>query len=71
LHGAPALPGPKPWLTPAEAADYSGLSRAWLLKQAREGGYGGGMNLGTEKNPRWMFNRDALTQIGKREAFAK
>lgn len=56
---APVL---KPWLTLKEAADYSGLPKRWLLKQARAGIYleHGSLNVGTEKNPEWRFNRDAL-----------
>lgn len=54
----------KPWLTLAEAVEYSGLPKSWLLAQAREGGLlcGGQMaiNVGTPKQPRWRFSREVL-----------
>lgn len=52
------------WLALDEAAEYSGLPRAFLQRFAREGGaFGIGelcMNVGTEARPRWRFDRDQL-----------
>jgi len=55
----------KPWLTLDEAAEFSGLPRGWLLAQARRGEASVpsvmAINVGTEKQPRWRFNREALS----------
>jgi excisionase family DNA binding protein len=50
---------PKPWLTLDEAAEYSGLPRAWLLVQARSGALRA-VNVGQGSRERWRFNREAL-----------
>jgi hypothetical protein len=57
-----ALPAPKPWLTLDEAVAFSGLSRAYLLRRAREGwaaavdqSFGGARSS-------WRFNRDKLSE---------
>ncbi len=52
---------PKPWLTLDEAAEYSGLPKAYLLTLAR-GGCDLARNVGTEKRASWRFNRDALAR---------
>lgn len=55
---------PKSWLTLDEAAEVSGLPKAWLLAQARAGEAAHpsvvAVDVGTEKQSRWRFNRDAL-----------
>jgi hypothetical protein len=66
---------PKPWLTLAEAAEYSGLPASWLLAVARHGAHPEtaidktlmdptscvvAINVGTGKNQFWRFNRAAL-----------
>jgi hypothetical protein len=67
LAPAPVTP-PKPWLTLDEAAEFSGLPKSWLLAQARldASGYAerciSAINVGTEKQVRWRFNRDALAK---------
>ena len=52
-------PQPKPWLGLAEAAEYSGLPRAWLIAQARSGALRA-VNVGQGTRERWRFNREAL-----------
>lgn len=59
---ARAFPPPtaeRPWLTLAEAAEWSGLPAAWLLAQARAGA-DFATNVGTGKKARWRFNRASL-----------
>lgn len=51
----------KPWLTTAEAAEYSGLPAAYLLTQARSGAIRA-INVGTGKKEFWRFSRRALAQ---------
>jgi hypothetical protein len=52
-------PAVKPWLTLAEAVDYSGLPAAWLVAQARSGGVRA-VNVGTGAREFWRFNREGL-----------
>jgi hypothetical protein len=63
----------RPWLTLAEAADYSGLPAGWLLAQAREGKCGSiadpprpgvirAINVGTGSKEFWRFHRASLTK---------
>lgn len=52
---------PKPWLTLAEAVEYSGLPASWLLAQARERKLRA-VNVGTGKRDFWRFNREALAK---------
>lgn len=54
----PAAPE-RPWLTLAEAAEYSGLPAAWLRRQARAGA-ACAMNVGSPAAPRWRFSRELL-----------
>lgn len=57
-----APPAPKPWLTLAEASEYSGLPVAWLRARAADG-YGGAINVGsagTGGKMYWRFRRDLL-----------
>ncbi|HEX4138341.1 MAG TPA: hypothetical protein VHY84_27270 [Bryobacteraceae bacterium] len=63
LQGYP-VQRPKPWLNLDEAAEFSGLPRGWLLARARLGAQGAviAINVGTEKQPRWRFNREALAK---------
>jgi hypothetical protein len=65
-----APPAPKPWLTLAEAVEYSGLPRGFLLAIAQGGGDftrrappGLVLNVGTEKQARWRFNRELLIPV--------
>jgi hypothetical protein len=59
----PAAPGPlKPWLDLDEAAEYSGLPRAWLLSQAR-GGSGVAINVAMGGGDRWRFSRRRLAGL--------
>jgi excisionase family DNA binding protein len=59
---------PKPWLTLKEAAEYSGLPAAWLLKNARMSGLGidngvvVAMDVGSGKRAVWRFSRNALSR---------
>jgi hypothetical protein len=63
-------PTPKPWLTLKEAAEFSGLPQSFLLEMALSGvdalRPGGGaviaVNVGTLKQARWRFNREALAR---------
>ena len=52
---------PKPWLTLDEAAEYSGLPRAWLIAQARSGALRA-VNVGQGRKEFWRFNREALAK---------
>lgn len=55
----PPAPGPRYWLKLTEAAEYSGLTEAWLLAQARAGAeYALNVGMGTRAN--WRFNREML-----------
>lgn len=54
---------PKPWMTLAEAVEYSGLPASWLLARARDGvkwaidvGQGGARQF-------WRFNREGLKTV--------
>lgn len=58
---APAAPC-KPWLTLAEAAEYSGLPAAWLRRQARAGA-ACAVNVGSPASPRWRFSRELLGDL--------
>lgn len=49
---------PKPWLTLAEASEYSGLPKSFLVARAKGAG-DGVLNVGI-KRPSYRFNRDAL-----------
>jgi hypothetical protein len=71
-QGAALVAKPKPWLTAEEAEEFSGLPKRWLLKMARDPEAGPGihvascvmaMNVGTENNPKWRFNRGALGRV--------
>jgi hypothetical protein len=67
---------PKPWLTLGEAAEFSGLPKAWLLAVARLGhpesaadraycdphGTVVAVNVGSEARASWRFNREALAK---------
>ena len=55
----PQSPAPKPWLDLKGAVEYSGLPASYLLSQARAG-KPWAINVGSEKQARWRFNRDAL-----------
>jgi hypothetical protein len=57
----PPVPPPrvKRWLTLDEAVEYSGLPRAYLLQQAREGA-AFALNVGLFSRARWRFDRDQL-----------
>jgi hypothetical protein len=56
---------PRPWLTLEEAAEYSGLPAAWLLRNAKEA-YVGAIDLGGRpRGGRWRFRRDELANIGR------
>jgi hypothetical protein len=59
-----AFPPPvekRPWLTLAEASEWSGLPAAWLTARAREGApYA--VNVGQGSKAHWRFNRAALAQ---------
>jgi hypothetical protein len=58
------LPAPKPWLTLAEAVEYSGLPRTWLVAQARAGAAFAIDVSGGGSRASWRFNRDALGAAG-------
>jgi hypothetical protein len=51
----------KPWLTLDEAAEYSGLPRAWLIAQARAGALRA-VNVGQGTKEFWRFNREGLAK---------
>jgi excisionase family DNA binding protein len=60
-------PTPKPWLTLAEAVEYSGLPAAYLMGQAKASRDGFTtyhgivvINVGSDKQHRWRFQRDSL-----------
>lgn len=59
MFAAASAAVPKPWLTTAEAVEYSGLPKAWLLEQARKGKIRA-VNVGSGSRERWRFNREAL-----------
>ena len=59
MFAAASAAVPKPWLTTAEAVEYSGLPKAWLLEQARKGNIPA-INVGSGSRERWRFNREAL-----------
>jgi hypothetical protein len=50
----PPRPGLERWMDLKAAREYSGLSRKWLLAQARSG-VPWAINDGTAKNEKWMF----------------
>lgn len=65
-----APPAPKPWLTLAEAAEYSGLTRrflTWQAKYQREAGNSltriVAVNIGLGKRAQWRFQRDSLGAV--------
>jgi hypothetical protein len=49
----------RPWLTLAEASEWSGLPAAWLLAQARAGAPFA-LNVAHGSKAHWRFNREAL-----------
>lgn len=61
LAAAFPTPQPKPWLTLDEAAEYSGLPRAWLIAQARSGALRA-VNVGQGTKEFWRFNREGLAK---------
>jgi hypothetical protein len=52
----------KPWLTLAEAAEWSGLPAAWLVAQARAGA-AFAVNVGRGSKAHWRFNREMLGKV--------
>ncbi len=52
---------PRPWLTLAEAAEFSGLPASWL-KRAAWSGQVEAINCGSVDRPRWRFHRDSLAR---------
>jgi hypothetical protein len=54
----------KPWLSLAEAVEYSGLPKAWLVAQAREGAAFAIDVSGGGTRASWRFNRAALGAAG-------
>ena len=54
-------PAPKPWLTLAEAVEYSGLPASYLVRRAREG-WTAAIDVGTGDKAFWRFNREGLTR---------
>lgn len=60
LAAAFPTPQPKPWLGLAEASEYSGLPRAWLIAQARAGALRAVNVAANGTRERWRFNREAL-----------
>jgi hypothetical protein len=52
---------PRPWLTLAEAVEYSGLPEVWLVAQARAGA-AFAVNVGQGSKAHWRFNRAALAE---------
>ena len=67
----PAAPTPvSHWLTLAEAAEYSGLPKAWL-RRAAEAGSVEVLNVGTEKQKIWRFHRDSLAQPTAEKIFVR
>lgn len=54
-------PEPKPWLTLAEAVEYSGLPAAYLVAAARKGTFRS-INVGTGAREFWRFNREGLAK---------
>jgi hypothetical protein len=57
----------RPWLNLEEAAEYSGLPKSFLLALAVHGTLLA-LNVGTERQKRWRFNRAALARIDARDA---
>jgi hypothetical protein len=56
----------RPWLTAAEAAEYSGLPAWWLIAQAEEGHAGTAIDIGIRRaGGRWRFRRSDLVNMGK------
>jgi hypothetical protein len=55
---------PKPWLTLDEAVAFSGLTRAWLLREARDGlGSVVARDMGKHsRGGRWRFHREGLSK---------
>lgn len=62
IAARPAPAPPKPWLSLDEAAGYSGLPRAWLLAQARNGSWLA-LNVGSAKRASWRFSRGGLRKL--------
>ena len=52
----------RPWLSLADAAEYSGLPTFFLLLQARRGA-AWALNVGQGSKAHWRFNRDALADL--------
>jgi hypothetical protein len=61
----PAPAAPRPWLTLAEAVEYSGLTRPWLLDRAKAGGIAIRDMGKHSRGGRWRFNREELARAGK------
>jgi predicted DNA-binding transcriptional regulator AlpA len=60
----PAKPDPKPWLTLSEAVAFSGLTRSYLVREARSGVSAlavRDMGRGS-RGGRWRFSRESLTR---------
>ncbi len=55
-------PAPKPWLSLADAAEWSGLPASFLLAKARAGA-AFAVNVGQGSRDFWRFNRDALAGL--------
>ena len=58
---APAAPVVRPWLTLAEAVEYSGLPAAYLVASARKGTFRA-INVGTGAREFWRFSREGLSK---------
>jgi hypothetical protein len=59
-----ATPPAKPWLSLAEASEWSGLPAAWLVARAREGA-AFAVNVGQGSKAHWRFNREALAAAAR------
>ncbi len=68
IHDAQPAPPLLPWLTLDEAAEASGLPRAWLLEYAINGGAEGGSRIDVldvgagRRGGRFRFRRESLTK---------
>jgi hypothetical protein len=58
----PALDHSRPWLTLAQAAEYSGLPESYLRGVA-EGGNIAAIDVGIRPGGRWRFHRDSLGNV--------
>jgi len=54
---------PKPWLTLAEAVEYSGLPAAFLLSRAHSKPVGFAVNVGQGTKAFWRFSREGLAKL--------